>query len=568
MLKLILILTTTLTITATLNNSPTQVKQKLEAHSESLILFTNQTCKKCEGYANMLRNLNSNTDAVRALKNTTPDLGKVDCDFTADFCKEWNVKHFPTLELLYKGERFRYTGFYMEKEIAKFVKDIREKRVIDFNLKDFEKNVKESKLEAKPLTIYVGESSGSLFEKFESLARSFLSDRFYVYNKPLKTLGTENTLLKRIVAEEFGNEPNILIVKNQTGNFYKFDEETDLETLVNYFQGVKHPYLVTNQHELMKMYQEILPLFVMITDSSVVDSTEVSEEFNARAKEQKNNSNFALIDAQEMRSDYLQRFLDEVEVEGVVPDLPAVLYFQPVFETLKYKKHLLQGDLSISNLKQFIKSCIAGEHTPIIRINSKARYEGMPYLALNSENWESQLSKRNIDSAVLLFRENYKTDRDTQEFLKALEFYQNDPTIDIYIFNIQKNDISVFVPDEMKASLLLHLKTNVPKKAQVFQKAGMSMNDVKGLIDKRNEFDKSKFGDSSLEDFDMAEMMKQLENIDFSGILEGLGDNIDMAEMEAALEKIKGMGDMFGGMGGDFDIPGGMNDMNFKDEDL
>ena len=111
MLKLILILTTTLTITATLNNSPTQVKQKLEAHSESLILFTNQTCKKCEGYANMLRNLNSNTDAVRALKNTTPDLGKVDCDFTADFCKEWNVKHFPTLELLYKGERFRYTGF-------------------------------------------------------------------------------------------------------------------------------------------------------------------------------------------------------------------------------------------------------------------------------------------------------------------------------------------------------------------------------------------------------------------------------------------------------------------------
>ena len=565
LVRLLTLLLTLSTMTCTYPLIPSQIEAKLSSQDEWVILYTNQTCKKCGDYKKMLLSLNSTTESVRLLKNKVPNLGTIDCEQFPDFCKEWGVKHFPSMEMFFKGERLKYTNFYVGKEVAKFIKDVRSKSIVNFNLKDFEKQVKQSTAEARPLTIFVGSKSSPLFQKYESLARTFLKDRFYVYEGQLKGLGKENDMLKRLVAEEYGNRPNILIVKNKSGNFYKLNESTTLKTVANYFASVKHPYLVTNQHELVKIYQEVTPLFLMITDSLRTDSSVIAEEFNLRAKEQKNNSNFALLDAQEMRSDFLQRFLDEVEVEGSGPELPVVIYFQPVFETLKYNKNLLPSPLSIPRLRGFIKSCIAGDLPPITRINSKIQYDGVPYLALNAKNWEKQLAKRGNDAAVLLIRENYRTDRDTKEFLRALESYKQDPTLDIYIFNIQKNDISVFVPDDQTAGLLLHLKANKPSQAQVFQKAGMAVGDVRQLIDKRNEFDKSKMGDMNFDDFDMSAIMKEMENIDLSGLMDGMDGEMDMSKMAEALGKLKGMGNAFEGMGGDFDIPGGMNDFDTDD---
>ena len=548
----------------------TNLRKLLNGQEDIMVFFSGEPCKNCDKYRKELQS---------AEQSGSTKMFEIDCQLEISFCREYKIRSSPQSIYFFEGGRYFFNLFYTSKEIKEFLKKTNTKNAVQFNLKDFDVALERAVKSAEAISVFVGQKNSTEFKVYLQMLRHYPKDRFYFFEGALEELSksikeklqgsSKSHLLVKAIAEDFSNSPNLLILKNELPNYYRIvSGETTQKTLADFYYMIKHPFLVTNQHEAMKLYKEMSPMFVMIVDLKDSDIKNITDQFSIKANEQKNNANFALLTVSETRKDYVDELIEQFEVEEITPGLPLLGYFQPDFETLKYKKYLFEGQLSLPRMNDFIKDCIAGDRLPIVRVNSRDTYWFADYPVLNASNWKATLKDSFTDVVILLFQDPSKRDpaveehnllpKDLKTFLAALKDAETDANLQIYLFNMSKNDITAFIPDEKKDALMLFLKDSDPDQAQVFQKDDMAKKEITELINRRSEFDKRN------QEKMMGGMggMGDIENMDFGAIFEKLkdldlgdlgGEGFDFGEGMEALKNLKDMdfGNMAGGFGGD-----------------
>jgi hypothetical protein len=319
------------------------------------------------------------------------------------------------------------------------------------------------------------------------------------------------------------------------------EDQNSLDKISDFYHEVKHPFLITNPKEAFQVYKDLSPLFIMIDDSS---SPEFKEAYIKKAKEQKNNSHFGYLHSNNKATKIVDTFMNEFEIEGTRPDLPAFFYFQPDFDTLKYKKNMIQAPDSLDDIKKFIADCIAAEFQAITKFNSSEKYHFASYPVLHAHNWKAVLENSTKDAVVLLFQQpsSKNLSKDLQVYLSAMKEFEKDPELSIYMFNLSKNDIPVFIPDESQDSMMLYLKESDPSQSQVFQKTNMTKKEIIDLINRRSEFDKRNMdsmmgeGFEGMQDLDIEAIMKQFEEMNIGGMNPG---DMDIGDIPRRSGKFK-----------------------------
>ena len=416
-------------------------------------------------------------------------------------------------------------------------------------------------MKSEGIGFFVGNLDGGEFKLYSQMLRKWNEHRFYHFETNAFDLANFVTNNEKdggkdhIVAKLMNKYPSysnsMFIIKND--NIHKIDIKlggTTMKTISNFFYSIKNPFLVYSEKETKKIREDMAPLFVFIYENHNENIDTLRDFYTEQAKKQKNNSNFACLSTSELSQKFIESILQEFEEDGKRPNFPLLVYFQPDFEIVQHKYHLLKEEISQDSIKKFMKDCIAGDNAPFIKIDSRSEYSFSSFEALNSDNWQDRLRNLDSDAIMILFQMPYtssemkKMPSELKNMLDGANEHKSDPNLEIFLFNSLTNRINNFIPDLSQPSIMIYLQGMKPEQAQIFQKKDISKEAVNNFIVKRSEFDKTKFdgmeGDMDFENMDLTKLMENLKDLDLGAMMEGMGGMGG-----------EGMGGE--GMGGDFD---------------
>ena len=429
-------------------------------------------------------------------------------------------------------------------------------------------------MKSEGVGFFVGDIKGEEFKLYSQMLRKWKEHRFYHFETnafDLQNFVKNNEKdggSSHIVAKLMGRFPSysncMFIIKNE--EIHKFEiknGETTMKAISNFFYSIKNPFLVYSGKETEKIRKDMSPLFVFIYEDHNENIDSLKEFYTEQARRQKNNSNFACLSTSELSDKFIDNIVQEFEEDGKRPNFPLLVYFQPDFEIVQHKYHILTEEISEESIKKFMKDCIAGENKPFIKIDSRSEYSFSSFEALNSDNWQDRLRNLDTDAIMILFQMPYNSTEmekmpvELKNMLDAAKNNESDPNLQIFLFNSLTNRINNFIPELSEPSIMIYLQGMKPEQAQIFQKKDMSKEAVENFIVKRSEFDKSKFdgmeGDMDFENMDLTKLMENLKDLDLGAMMGGMGTeggDFDWGNMmEGMQDLMANMGDM-GGMGG------------------